>query len=113
MWQPLNKVACFVHGQVLPGAVAEASFLCTAAFYATPADAVPQLLGPLMDSILSAVADTPVTGLSGDGPWAEFKVSKLTLEVSSAILPAFVCMRHEVLLSKLSRVLIYFLLLHI
>jgi uncharacterized membrane protein len=92
MWQPLNKVACFVHGQVLPGAVAEASFFCTAAVYATPADAVPQLLGALMDSIHSALADTPVTGLSGDGPWTEFKVSKLTLEVSSAILPAFVCM---------------------
>ncbi|CAM6032711.1 unnamed protein product [Sphagnum compactum] len=73
MWQTLNKVARFVHGQVLPGAVAEASFFCTAAVYATPADAVPQLLGPLMDSTLSALADTPVTGLSGDGPWAEFK----------------------------------------
>ncbi len=44
-----------------------------------------------MDSILWALADTPVTGLSGDRPWAEFKVSKLTLELSSAILPAFVC----------------------
>ncbi|CAK9232087.1 unnamed protein product [Sphagnum troendelagicum] len=74
--QALNKVARFVHGQVQPGAVAEASFFCTAAVYATPADAVPQLLGPLMDSILSALADTPVTGLSGDGPWAEFKVGR-------------------------------------
>jgi hypothetical protein len=77
-------------GKCCLGAVAEASFFCSAAVYATPADAVPQLLGPLIDSILSALADTPVTGLSGDGPWAEFKVSKLTLEVSSAILPVFV-----------------------
>ncbi len=48
MWQALHKVARFVHGQVLPRVVAEAGCLCTAAVYASLADAVPQL-GALMD----------------------------------------------------------------
>jgi len=111
MWQALRKVARFVHGQVLPGAVAEVGFLCTAAVYASPADAVPQLLGPLMDSILSALADAPVTGLSGDGPWAEFKVGKVAPKLPCAVLYACFSMMlgHEVLLSKLSRVLMFFL----
>ncbi len=110
MWQALRKLARFVHGQVLPGAVAEVGFLCTAAVYASPADAVPQLLGPLMDSILSALADAPVTGLSGDGPWAEFKVGKVAPKLPCAVLYAFfsIMLGHEVLLSKLSRVLMFF-----
>nr|PNR33085.1 hypothetical protein PHYPA_025028 [Physcomitrium patens] len=75
--QAVRKVAEFLHGQVLPGAVAEIGFLCSAAVYANPQYAVPQLLEPLINSVLSALADTPSTGFSGHGSRgssAEFKV---------------------------------------
>lgn len=80
--QAVRRVAQFVHGQVLPGAVAEIGFLCSAAVYANPAYAVPQLLEPLMNSVLSALDDTPLTGFSGQGARAssaEFKVSRMLL----------------------------------
>ena len=76
--QAVCKVGEFIHGQVLPGALAEIGFLCSAAVYANPAYAVPQLLEPLMNSVLSALADTPSTGYSGQGSQAssaEYKVS--------------------------------------
>lgn len=76
--QAVRKVGEFIHGQVLPGALAEIGFLCSAAVYANPAYAVPQLLEPLMNSVLSALADTPSTGYSGQGSQAssaEYKVS--------------------------------------
>lgn len=79
----------FIHGQVLPGALAEIGFLCSAAVYANPAHAVPQLLEPLMNSVLSALADTPSTGLSGQGSRAssaEYKVSDVYLHFVGAYL---------------------------
>lgn len=86
----MRKVGDFLNGQVLPGAVAEIGFLCSAAVYANSSFAVPQLLEPLMNSVLSALADTPTTGFSGSGAWgtsAEFKVSRYSQSGHSSTLP--------------------------
>lgn len=70
-------VTKFVHSTVLPGAAEEVGTLCGAACYARPESSISVLMVPLMDSVVSSLAEAPSTGFSGTGvrtPGADFKV---------------------------------------
>lgn len=63
--QALKKVVKFLHNHTLPGVVAEMGLLCSAIVYASPQDAMVQLVGPIIGSVLSSLEDCPPTGFSG------------------------------------------------
>ncbi|KAL3697923.1 hypothetical protein R1sor_011999 [Riccia sorocarpa] len=60
--EALKKVARFVNGNILPGAVNEIGVLCSSAVIANPSVALVQLVLPIMQSIIAYLAETPSTG---------------------------------------------------
>ncbi|KAL2644724.1 hypothetical protein R1flu_012311 [Riccia fluitans] len=62
--EALKKVARFVRGNILPGAVDEIGVLCSSAVIANPSLAIVQLVRPIIQSIIASLAETPSTGFS-------------------------------------------------
>lgn len=76
--QALERISKFVHSTVLPGAADEIGVLCFNIVSAHPEESVTRLLVPLMESIVSSLAESPSTGFSGSGvrtSGADFKVN--------------------------------------
>ncbi|KAL2630922.1 hypothetical protein R1flu_015608 [Riccia fluitans] len=63
--QALRKLTQFVHNNVLPGAALEIGLLGSFAVFASPPEAICQLLVPIMHSLVAALGDFPATGFGG------------------------------------------------
>lgn len=75
--QALKKISKFVTTNILPGAIAEVGLLCCACVHSNPDEAVSQLIKPLLESALSSLKGTPVTGFGGRGAFKTSEASKV------------------------------------
>lgn len=64
--QALKKLAQFLQNNVLPGAALEIGLLCSFAVFTNSAEAISQLLVPIMNSLVASLGDFPTTGFGGD-----------------------------------------------
>lgn len=81
----LKKISKFVTTNILPGAIAEVGLLCCACVHSNPDEAVSQLIKPLLESALSSLKGTPVTGFGGRGSFKTSEASKAKSTVSPAL----------------------------
>lgn len=58
----LKRIAKFVTGNILPGAIEEVGLLCCNIVSANPAESCENLLVPIMDSLIASFTDSPKTG---------------------------------------------------
>lgn len=75
--QALKKISKFVTTNILPGAIAEVGLLCCACVHSNPDEAVSQLIKPLLESVISSLKGTPVTGFGGRGDFRTSESSKV------------------------------------
>lgn len=75
--QALKKISKFVTTNILPGAIAEVGLLCCACVHSNPNEAFSQLIKPLLESALSSLKGTPVTGFGGRGAFETSEASKV------------------------------------
>nr|XP_009762109.1 PREDICTED: proteasome activator subunit 4 isoform X1 [Nicotiana sylvestris] len=81
----LKKISKFVTTNILPGAIAEVGLLCCACVHSNPDEAVSQLIKPLLESVISSLKGTPVTGFGGRGDFRTSESSKAKPTVSPAL----------------------------
>ncbi|XP_055822371.1 proteasome activator subunit 4 [Solanum dulcamara] len=81
----LKKISKFVTTNILPGAIAEVGLLCCACVHSNPDEAMSQLIKPLLESALSSLKGTPVTGFGGRGAFKTSEASKAKPMVSPAL----------------------------
>ncbi|KAL3680307.1 hypothetical protein R1sor_023263 [Riccia sorocarpa] len=78
--QALKKLGQFLHSNVLPGAALEIGLLGSFAVFASPSEAITQLLVPMMNSLVAALCDFPGTGFGGgENSKPDFSRVKATL----------------------------------
>ncbi|XP_057863518.2 proteasome activator subunit 4 isoform X2 [Cryptomeria japonica] len=77
--QALKRISKFVHDHILPGAAAEVGLLCSATLYPNPAEAVVQLIKPMIHSVLSSLKDSPSTGISSNQTLSASSAEKVSL----------------------------------
>lgn len=75
--QALKKISKFVTTNILPGAIAEVGLLCCACVHSNPDEAISHLIKPLLESALSSLKGTPVTGFGGRGAFKISEASKV------------------------------------
>eukprot|EP00250_Pteridium_aquilinum_P022210 c25325_g1_i2 orf=249-5699(+) len=62
----LKRIAKFVTGNILPGAIEEVGLLCCNVVSANPKESCEYLLVPIMDSLIASFVDSPKTGFGGN-----------------------------------------------
>lgn len=81
----LKKISKFVTTNILPGAISEVGLLCCACVHSNPDEAISHLIKPLLESALSSLKGTPVTGFGGRGAFKTSEASKEKPMVSPAL----------------------------
>ncbi|KAI5078578.1 hypothetical protein GOP47_0006249 [Adiantum capillus-veneris] len=62
----LKRIAKFVIGNILPGAVEEVGLLCCNIVSANPKESCDHLVVPIMESLIASFLDSPTTGFGGN-----------------------------------------------
>lgn len=77
----MNKISNFVKTNILPGAIAEVGLLCCACVNSNPEEAVVHVVEPMLQSVMSSLRGTPVTGYGGRRTSEAIGPSKVSLTV--------------------------------